>query len=212
MTVSPLVTAYLADLDRALAGADPADRMEIVDSVREHIDAAIAELGADPGQAQIATVLRRLGSADTVAATWLAGAERPAPPAVSGTPTTTKLPTWATVLLVLVGIAVVGPVVVALVTVPLFLLPIRASTPGWLAAVLVAVLILGSIACFLVARRSARHRTAWTVAFVVGLVLAVPAAVAALGLGTGVDGGSSGGRVVEVGPVVEVIPTPSPLP
>ncbi len=82
-TTPPLVIAYLADLDRALAGADPADRLEIVDAVREHIDAAVAELGASPTQAQIAAVLRRLGTADDVAAAWAAGADRPTPPAAA---------------------------------------------------------------------------------------------------------------------------------
>ena len=75
MATSPLVAAYLADLDRALAGAEPADRLEIVDAVREHID---AELGASPTQAEIAAVLRRLGTADDVAAAWAVGADRPA--------------------------------------------------------------------------------------------------------------------------------------
>ena len=83
MPASPLVTAYLADLDRALAGADPADRLEIVDAVREHIDAALAELGASPAQAEIAALLRRLGTADEVAAAWAVGADRP-----TTTPTT----------------------------------------------------------------------------------------------------------------------------
>jgi uncharacterized membrane protein len=116
-TTSPLVQAYLADLDRALAGADPADRMEIVDSVREHIDASIGELGASPTQAQIAGVLRRLGTADDVASTWSVRAGDDGPeassPAAAGR-SAGGWPRWATVL-----VAVVVGLVVLFVALPL---------------------------------------------------------------------------------------------
>jgi hypothetical protein len=41
----PLVEAYLADLDRALAGADPRERAETVAAVREHAAELLARYG-----------------------------------------------------------------------------------------------------------------------------------------------------------------------
>jgi hypothetical protein len=40
---SPLVAAYLADLERRLAGGPAADRLDVLDAVREHLDAAFAD-------------------------------------------------------------------------------------------------------------------------------------------------------------------------
>lgn len=139
-TTSPLVTAYLADLDRALAGADPADRLEIVDAVREHIETAVAELGATPTQAQVAGVLRRLGTADDVAAAWAVGepprvrvtSQAPGFVPASGTPLlrpsahgvqpvpsdeTRALTTspWLRALVVIVGLALGLPLVLGLI-------------------------------------------------------------------------------------------------
>ena len=51
---SPLVGAYLADLDRALAGADPADRLEIVDVLS----------GFNPATAGPSAVVRLSASGD----------------------------------------------------------------------------------------------------------------------------------------------------
>ncbi len=260
-TTSPLVSAYLADLDRALAGADPGDRAEIVDAVREHIDAAVAELGAAPSQAEIAGVLRRLGSADAVAAAW-AASERPTSPTAAAPATTAapsgapmlaygvpagapygaapygastpcpdagdgrdqaappyarppggtagsvpaKLPTWATVLLIAIGVVVLGPLVI-FIPAALALVPIRGGAPGWVVIAAVAVLIVGSVACLFAARRSERHRGAWLASGIVGLVLAVPLAIAAFGFASFGGGSSSEGPAA---PVVEVIPTPRP--
>lgn len=223
MTASPLVTAYLADLDRALAGADPADRLEIVDAVREHIDAAVAELGASPSQAQIAGVLRRLGTADDVAAAWAVGAERPvvpAPPARGyeyqgpgyppAAPTTrAPLPGWAVALFVVLGVLLAGPLLVAVLVAP-FLFSVRASGAvggAWGAWALPVLLVAATVAAGVAWRRSVRHRGGWLVTFVVLLVVDLGALAVGLGLATV----RSGGHVEEVGVPVEVVPTPSPL-
>lgn len=248
MTTSPLVNAYLADLDRALAGADPGDRAEIVDAVREHIDAALAELGAAPSQAEIAGVLRRLGSADTVASAWVAGERTTSPMAVasgvsplpyaaaadglpygagggSGQPVppharpvngapggsaASKLPTWATVLLIAIGVVVLAPPLLAVLAV-LFLVPIGGGIPGWLGIGAGLVLVAASVACLVVGRRAERHRTAWLVSGIVGLVLALPLLVTSFGLAGHTGGASSGGPAVRVDEETPAGVTPLPM-
>jgi hypothetical protein len=232
VTTSPLVAAYLADLDRALVGADPADRLEIVDAVREHIDVAVAELGASPTQAQIAGVLRRLGTADDVAAAWAAGEQRPTSPpepllrpsAHGLTPVppdearASRTSPWLVALVVLLAIAVVGPGLLALLG-ALVLLPIRASgadvsaPPGWLVLALGLLLAAAVAVCGIVWRRSTRHRRAWGIAFAVGLVLLVLSAGSLAWAVGSVDGTlTEEGVPTVVEENVPVAPTPSPPP
>lgn len=216
MTTSPLVTAYLADLDRALAGADPADRLEIVDAVREHIDAGLAELGASPTQAEVAGVLRRLGTADDVAAAWAAGADRPAnapgwaggvpirpDEAPAGPPRTTS--PWLVALVVILGLAFGGPLVLALLGAA-FLMPARMGA-GVISIIVGVPVVAATVACGIAWRRSTRHRRAWLTAFLTGVVITLAGVV---GLGAGrLAGTDSGG--VRPGPAVELeAPTQSP--
>lgn len=207
MTVqSPLVAAYLADLDRALAGADPADRLEIVDAVREHIDTAVAELGAAPTQAEIAGVLRRLGTADDVAAAWAVGADRPTRPTTLLRPTahglqpvpederTAGASPWLVALVVLVGLAVLGPALLALAVV---------LWPAAIAIALAATVTLG-----IAWRRATTHRTAWLAAFAACAVLTLTVVLGVAGLVAFRSAGQSSGGSVQV----DVIPAPSPSP
>ncbi|WP_066582778.1 HAAS signaling domain-containing protein [Cellulomonas timonensis] len=60
----PLVEAYLEDLDRALAGIDPAERADVVASIREHVDES---LGEAPTSEDVQDVLRRLGPVERIA-------------------------------------------------------------------------------------------------------------------------------------------------
>lgn len=62
----PLVEAYLADLDRALASADPRERAETIAAVREHATESLAQHGSDDESAR--RVLDELGSVETIAA------------------------------------------------------------------------------------------------------------------------------------------------
>lgn len=62
----PLVEAYLADLDRALAGADPRERVETVAAVREHAAELLARYGSDDESAR--RVLDELGPVEAIAA------------------------------------------------------------------------------------------------------------------------------------------------
>ncbi|MFD7311081.1 HAAS signaling domain-containing protein [Promicromonospora sp. NPDC059942] len=62
----PIVDAYLADLDRALASADPRERAETLAAVHEHAAEALDRHGWDDAAAS--RVLDELGPVDAIAA------------------------------------------------------------------------------------------------------------------------------------------------
>ena len=62
-----LVTRYLDELDRLLTHADPGERADVLASVREHIEAALAEQIAQGRTPDVAVVLDGLGSPEQVA-------------------------------------------------------------------------------------------------------------------------------------------------
>jgi uncharacterized membrane protein len=66
-TTHPAVQDWLRAVDRALGDLPRARREELVDELREHVDAALAEV-ADPTEADVRTVLDRLGSPADIAA------------------------------------------------------------------------------------------------------------------------------------------------
>lgn len=57
---------YLDELSRLLAPTEPVDRIEILTGVREHIESRMADLPS-PSEADMAAILRGLGSPDAVA-------------------------------------------------------------------------------------------------------------------------------------------------
>jgi HAAS len=63
-----LVAEYLARLDAALRDLPAARREELLEQVSEHIATARAELGDQPGEAEIRTMLDRLGDPAAIAA------------------------------------------------------------------------------------------------------------------------------------------------
>lgn len=75
----PLVEAYLADLDRALAGTDPRERADTVAAVREHAVESLARHGRDDDGAR--RVLGELGPVEHIAAE-----ATPAPVAIPAAP------------------------------------------------------------------------------------------------------------------------------
>ncbi|MCC5946853.1 MAG: hypothetical protein JJT89_00220 [Nitriliruptoraceae bacterium] len=62
-----LVEAYLHDLDRALPHLEVDERRDVVDSVREHIDAALAERADRPTAVDVERVLQELGPVEAIA-------------------------------------------------------------------------------------------------------------------------------------------------
>ena len=63
----PLVHAYLSDLERALAGADPRERTDVLDGVREHLGEALGD-GAPVETADVRRVIADLGPVEAIAA------------------------------------------------------------------------------------------------------------------------------------------------
>jgi uncharacterized membrane protein len=62
-----LVDAYLHDLERALSHLEVDERRDVVDSVREHIDAALEERGGTPTTDDVHDVLQQLGAVERIA-------------------------------------------------------------------------------------------------------------------------------------------------
>lgn len=99
----PLVAAYLADLDRALLGADPQERADTLAAVSEHIDESLAGVDDRTGE-QVRRVLDELGPVDRIAA-----AATPVSPVSPVTPTGPQTDArW-------IGPAVLGAAVASLV-------------------------------------------------------------------------------------------------
>ncbi|MDQ1293738.1 MAG: hypothetical protein QG608_1619 [Actinomycetota bacterium] len=63
MKNDPRIASYLADLERVLAESGTPDPLEVIASVREHIDAALEQDDAD-----ITVILHRLGPVERIAA------------------------------------------------------------------------------------------------------------------------------------------------
>lgn len=74
-----LIANYLDELSALLAGIDPAERAEVVEGVREHIDSALE--GTDVTEADLRVALAEVGPAQAVADEAYAGRQQPAPPA-----------------------------------------------------------------------------------------------------------------------------------
>lgn len=79
-TTHPLVSAYLEELDRLLAGIDPGDRAEVLTGVREHLDSALDGRG-QVGDDDVREALAELGPPQAVAEEAYAGRPTPAPTA-----------------------------------------------------------------------------------------------------------------------------------
>jgi uncharacterized membrane protein len=80
-TTHPLVSAYLEELDRLLAGIDPGDRAEVLSGVREHLDSALDGRG-QVGDDDVREVLAELGPPQAVADEAYAGRPVHAPRAL----------------------------------------------------------------------------------------------------------------------------------
>jgi len=103
----PVVEAYLADLERALAASEPRERAETLAAVREHAAESLALHGSDDAGAR--RVLDELGPVDAIAA-----ASTPSPPAAA-TPVAPAATPAADVWLVVLAVASLALFVVPLV-------------------------------------------------------------------------------------------------
>ncbi|MGW2094269.1 HAAS signaling domain-containing protein [Promicromonospora sukumoe] len=140
----PIVDAYLADLDRALASADPRERAETVAAVREHAAEALARHGWDDASAS--RVLDELGPVDAIAAE-VTPAPAPAAPALAA-----PAPKFEATDVVLPILAVVvWPL--AVVTLVWAIIRLRAGVGArglqWLTIVLSAIPAVGAIVLLL---------------------------------------------------------------
>lgn len=105
----PLVEAYLADLEHALAASEPRERAETLAAVREHAAESLALHGSDDAGAR--RVLDELGPVDAIAA-----ASTPiAPAAHAATPPPAPRTPAADVWLLVLSIASLALFVVPLV-------------------------------------------------------------------------------------------------
>jgi uncharacterized membrane protein len=98
----PLVVAYLADLDRALASADPQERQDTVTAVTEHLTDALGG-DAEPTTEQVRAVLDELGSVEKIA-----DAATPASAAPASAPATKEKPRGSWIAPALLATAIVS--------------------------------------------------------------------------------------------------------
>ena len=81
---SPQADRYLNDLARMLEGLDASERADVLQSVREHIDGAVADLGHQPSETEMNEILANLGDPAEVAADALAEQTPSQPPRRTG--------------------------------------------------------------------------------------------------------------------------------
>lgn len=101
MNASERRAGYIDDLGRLLQEMTPVERIGVVDRVRERIDKAVARLGHDPSDAEMAGILAGIGDVEDVAAEALAArtdagaagaAEAPSAPVSAPAPASTSAP------------------------------------------------------------------------------------------------------------------------
>jgi uncharacterized membrane protein len=121
-----LVEEYLAAVADACAGLPAARRSELIDDLREHIAVARARLDR-PGEADIRTILDRLGEPAAIAAEARAN-ESPNTaarmPAWTAEPRVPQRASPLTVVVVVAVLAFVAFIVAMVVGVAVFLLPV----------------------------------------------------------------------------------------
>ncbi|PWJ54439.1 Uncharacterized membrane protein [Quadrisphaera granulorum] len=150
----PLVQAYLADLERALVGADPRERADVLDGVREHLQESLGDDGAAEA-VRVQRVLADLGPVERIAAQ----ATSAVPPA-----TASPEPARGDVTSLVALVAAIGAAAV-------FFIPF-VSIPVAVAALVTSLVHLRS--------PEANRRRCWTASAVSTAVLVLTAAAAVL--------------------------------
>ena len=110
-----LIADYLDRVRAAAAGLDPARREELIQDLREHIDAARAELSPET-EAGVRTILDRLGDPAVIAAEASVGeaplaSSAPRPPAAPAK----SRKGWLTLLIVAVALFFLVPVTMCVI-------------------------------------------------------------------------------------------------
>ena len=141
----PLIDAYLTDLERALADADPRERAEMLTTVREHISESV---GDAPDGARVAQTLADLGPVELIAAEATpatppgarAGTGTPAPAADRDlwVPRVALTAAVLSVPLVVLNFLLAAPIALACLVVAIVYLRRRSPQRGLLQATLVA--------------------------------------------------------------------------
>ena len=68
MTSHPTVETYVMRLNRSMSDLPASRRKEIIEEIREHIEAMLQELGPDASEAEVRNVLDRVGDPEDIAA------------------------------------------------------------------------------------------------------------------------------------------------
>lgn len=175
---NPVVSAYLADLARALSGVEESERADVLASVREHVEAALGD--GEPTSDEVRTVLEHLGPVERIAA-----AAEPGPTMtvvrVEAAPGRPGRPGW------------VAPVLIALAGLSLALVPVNPFVAVPLAVVVAVVAVVGARGH----RGASGVFVAAGVVCVLTLVLSVALALTLLSAGAGEP---TPGELVEVTP------------
>jgi hypothetical protein len=147
MTIDPgttaphrLLTAYLADLDRALLAVDPQERADTLASVREHVADALAG-AVDPTDEQVRRIVDELGPVERIAAACTPAV--PGPPPDGGQWVGPALFISSVVSLALV--VIVPWLAITIAAVCLVVTLIRLRRPGGPRALLRAAAVLSAV-------------------------------------------------------------------
>lgn len=139
---SPLIEAYLTDLERALTEADPRERAETLATVREHI---AESLGDAPTSASVEQTLAELGPVELIAAAATPATPATTPSSAPGTPDPDRwvapvilIAAVVSVPLVVLNFLLAAPIALVCLVTAIFHLRRRPSQRGLLLATLVA--------------------------------------------------------------------------
>lgn len=146
-TSPDLAERYLVELDHLLTYADPDERADVLASVREHIEAALAEQAAQGRAPDVAAVLAGLGSPEQVAG-GVRGDGRPVSPTPPGVaPRTTALTgTWvAPVACLLLIVGALGGILIAPLALWVGGAILMAASPLWTTREKVLALVVSPI-------------------------------------------------------------------
>lgn len=146
-TSPDLAERYIAELDRLLTHADPDERADVLASVREHIEAALAEQAAQGRAPDVAAVLAGLGSPEQVAGGVRSDGRPAGPTPTAVAPRTAALTgTWvAPVACLLLIVGALGGILVAPLVLWVGGAILMAASPLWTTREKVLALVVSPV-------------------------------------------------------------------